>query len=188
MLRKPKYFFFLCNPWIEDQFSNRRGAYIIFCFTSHNLCPWKTTHSFPRANRSPKFNSPLFFAAFTFIAITYVTRYKKNRWHSCSEPTYHGQISSQLSPKIQSYINARYTVKKITWIWTSVLLNAPIEYQHFKMESLACAIQLMKKNCFMASIDLTDTYYTVPVAVEPENMYNFSGEVGCFNTHVHLMV
>ena len=45
-----------------------------------------------------------------------------------------------------------------------------------------------EENCFMASIDLTDTCYTVPVAVEPENMYNVSGEVGCFNTHVHLMV
>ena len=45
-------------------------------------------------------------------------------------------------------------------------LNASIEYQHFKMESLTCAIQLMKKNCYMASTDLTDVYYTVPVAVK----------------------
>lgn len=83
----------------------------------------------------------LFLAVFTFIPITYVTRYKKNRWHSCSEPTYHSQMSSQLSLKtlrfldencrsrekkwrkfVPSYINVRYTVKKITWIWTSVLL------------------------------------------------------------------
>ena len=45
-------------------------------------------------------------------------------------------------------------------------LNASIEYQHFKMQSLTCAIQLMNKNCYMASRDLTDAYYTVPVAVE----------------------
>ena len=43
----------------------------------------------------------------------------------------------------------------------------------FKMESLACAIQLMKKNCFMASLDLIDTYYTVPVAVEHRKCVQF---------------
>ena len=32
------------------------------------------------------------------------------------------------------------------------------------MESLSLAVQLMRKNCYMASIDLTDAYYTVPVA------------------------
>ena len=29
-----------------------------------------------------------------------------------------------------------------------------IEYKHFKMESLAFAVQIMRKNCCMASIDL----------------------------------
>ena len=45
-------------------------------------------------------------------------------------------------------------------------LNESIEYKHFKMESLSFAVQLMRKNCHMASIDLTDAYYTVPVAPE----------------------
>ena len=52
-------------------------------------------------------------------------------------------------------------------------LNASIEYQQFKMESLTCAAQLMKKNCYMASIDLTDAYYTVPVAVEHRKYLRF---------------
>ena len=52
-------------------------------------------------------------------------------------------------------------------------LNASIEYQHFKMESLTCAIQLMKKNCYMASTDLTDAYYTVPVAVKHRRYLRF---------------
>ena len=34
------------------------------------------------------------------------------------------------------------------------------------MENLSSAVQLMRKNCYMASIDLTDAYYTVPVAPE----------------------
>ena len=45
-------------------------------------------------------------------------------------------------------------------------LNESIENNHFKMESLSFAVQLMRKNCCMASIDLTDAYYTVPVAPE----------------------
>ena len=43
-------------------------------------------------------------------------------------------------------------------------LNEFIEYKHFKMESLAFAVQLMRKICYMASINLTNAYYIVPVA------------------------
>ena len=36
-----------------------RGAWIIFCFTLHNLYSWKTTNSFPRASHSPESNLPV---------------------------------------------------------------------------------------------------------------------------------
>ena len=52
-------------------------------------------------------------------------------------------------------------------------LNEFIEYEHFKMESLVFAVQLMRKNCYMASIDLTDTYYTVPVVQEHRKYLQF---------------
>ena len=45
--------------------------------------------------------------------------------------------------------------------------NECIEYEHFKMEQLTAAIQLMKKNCKMASIDLRHAYYSVNV--DPRN-------------------
>ena len=48
-----------------------------------------------------------------------------------------------------------------------------IEYKHFKMESLSLAVQLMRKKCYMASIDLTDAYYTVPVASEQRKYLRF---------------
>ena len=32
--------FLLHNPWIEDQFSNMRGTWFIFCFTLHNATKW----------------------------------------------------------------------------------------------------------------------------------------------------
>lgn len=42
-------------------------------------------------------------------------------------------------------------------------LNVDIQYQHFKMENLNSAINLMEKDCFMASIDLKDAYYSVNI-------------------------
>lgn len=42
--------------------------------------------------------------------------------------------------------------------------NKYVQYHHFKMDSLQTAIHLMTKDCFMASIDLKDAYYSVPIA------------------------
>ena len=42
-------------------------------------------------------------------------------------------------------------------------LNESVEYHHFKMENLRNAITHMTPNCFMASIDLNDAYYSVSV-------------------------
>jgi len=41
--------------------------------------------------------------------------------------------------------------------------NENVVYEHFKMENLKSATQLMKENCFMASVDLRHAYYSVPV-------------------------
>ena len=43
-------------------------------------------------------------------------------------------------------------------------LNLMLQYNHFKMECLQSAINLMTKDCFMASVDLKDAYYSVPIA------------------------
>ena len=42
-------------------------------------------------------------------------------------------------------------------------LNVDVEYIHFKMENLKSVLQLMDDNCFMASIDLKDAYYSVNI-------------------------
>ena len=42
-------------------------------------------------------------------------------------------------------------------------LNESMDYQHFKMETLNHALQLMTQGCYMASIDLKDAYYSIPV-------------------------
>ena len=41
-------------------------------------------------------------------------------------------------------------------------LNKFVEYEHFKMDSIHTCIELMRPNCYMASIDLKNAYYSVP--------------------------
>ena len=48
--------------------------------------------------------------------------------------------------------------------------NQHVEYQHFKMDSVWTAIRLITPNCYMASIDLKDAYYSVPIA-KPHQKY-----------------
>ena len=42
-------------------------------------------------------------------------------------------------------------------------LNTGILYQHFKMDNIHTALSLLSPNCYIASIDLQDAYYSVPV-------------------------
>ena len=43
-------------------------------------------------------------------------------------------------------------------------LKTYVEYNHFKMDTLESAICLMRPSCYMASIDLKEAYYSVPIA------------------------
>ena len=43
--------------------------------------------------------------------------------------------------------------------------NKNVVYRHFKMNNLKTTLNMMKQSCFMASIDLSDSCYSVPVAL-----------------------
>ena len=43
-------------------------------------------------------------------------------------------------------------------------LNKSVEYEHFKMTSLQTAIDMLRPDCWMGSVDLKDAYYSVPIA------------------------
>jgi len=51
---------------------------------------------------------------------------------------------------------------------------------HFKMDNLKSVVMLMKPNCFMATIDLKDAYYSVSIK-ESENISDLHGEISCFS-------
>lgn len=51
--------------------------------------------------------------------------------------------------------------------------NKHVTYHHFKMDSVWTAIRLMTPNCYMASIDLKDAYYSVPIANSHQKYLKF---------------
>ena len=51
--------------------------------------------------------------------------------------------------------------------------NANVTHHHFKMDNIRSAIRLMKPGCYMASIDLKDAYYTVPICKEHQKFLKF---------------
>ena len=52
-------------------------------------------------------------------------------------------------------------------------LNKFISHIHFKMDALQSCITLMTKNCFMASLDLTDAYCSVSISPDSPKYLKF---------------
>ena len=52
-------------------------------------------------------------------------------------------------------------------------LNKSIVYHHFKMDTLRSVIRLIRPNCFMATIDLKDAYYSVLVSEKHQKYLKF---------------
>ena len=70
--------------------------------------------------------------------------------------------------EIGEYLSPIFVTEKKNRSFRMILnlktLNQHVEYQHFKMDSVWTAIRLMTTNCYMASIDLKDAYFSVPIA------------------------
>ena len=53
--------------------------------------------------------------------------------------------------------------KDVRIILNLKFLNPAVSYGHFKMEHFDSAVKLVERNCFLASIDLKDAYYSVSI-------------------------
>lgn len=51
--------------------------------------------------------------------------------------------------------------------------NQSVEYHHFKMDTLETVVKLVKPGCYMASVDLKDAYYTVPIHPDHQKFLKF---------------
>ena len=52
-------------------------------------------------------------------------------------------------------------------------LNEIVQYHHFKMDTLHSILTLVKKDCWMASVDLKDAYYSCQIAEEHQKYLKF---------------
>ena len=59
-------------------------------------------------------------------------------------------------------------------------LNEYVLYQHFKMDGLPAVKSLMRPDCFMASLDLKDAYYSVPIHDKFRKYLRFSYKNVCY--------
>ena len=68
---------------------------------------------------------------------------------------------------IEDYFSNLFTTPKKDGTYRTILnlkhLNQECETSHFKMESLRQAVHMVQPNCYLASIDIKDAFYSVPV-------------------------
>ena len=54
--------------------------------------------------------------------------------------------------------------------------NESVSHYHFKMDSLSTIIKLVSQNCCMASVDMKDTYYSIPIRSSDRKFLRFIWE------------
>ena len=59
-------------------------------------------------------------------------------------------------------------------------LNKFVAYHHFNMDTFQTAVKLIRPGCFMASVDLRDAYYSIPVASEDRKFVMFKWQSSYF--------
>ena len=52
-------------------------------------------------------------------------------------------------------------------------LNKNLDTIHFKMDTIYSVLDLITPDCYMASIDLKDAYYSVPIKTEEQKNFKF---------------
>ena len=96
------------------------------------------------------------------------------------EPCYHeaGEFISPVStrPKKDGSFLMVFNLKSF---------NTHVTNHHFKMDNIWTAIRMMKPGCFMASIDLKDAYYSVPISSTDQKFLKFEWK-GTLYQFVHF--
>ena len=60
-------------------------------------------------------------------------------------------------------------------------LNKSVEFIHFKMHTIRDVLQLIRKNCFMISIDLKDAYHTIKIREDFQCFLKFNFKDQLYN-------
>ena len=106
--------------------------------------------------------------------------HKKKKSLTHTHEAKHQEWSPQ-SQQDQEYIlilNTATTSKKdgsLRTILNLEFLNKDCEKAHFIMESLRNALHMVRQGSYLASIDIKDAFYSVPISVSHRKYLKFSG-------------
>lgn len=86
-------------------------------------------------------------------------------------------VISEVEPRPDQILSPIFLVLKPNGTYRLILnlkaLNKYVVYNHFKMENINRARELISRNCFMASVDLEKAYYSISVHVECRKYLRF---------------
>ena len=84
------------------------------------------------------------------------------------EEMLHKQIIRETTHESTEFVSPIFIVKKPDGGTRLILnlkeLNEFVKYEHFKMDGIKTIINMVTRNCFMATIDLKDAYYSVAIS------------------------
>ena len=114
---------------------------------------------------------------------------RENQFSDDEKAVIRSEIEAQLTQEVieiapnfdqNEYISTIFVVPKKDGGYRVILnlkhLNEFIEKSHFKMSSLNAAIDLMTKDCYMASVDFKSAYYSVSVREKYRKYLRFEFE------------
>ena len=80
----------------------------------------------------------------------------------------HKRIIRESTHEPTEFVSPIFIVKKPAGGTRLILnlkeLNEFVKYEHFKMDGINTIINMVTRNCFMATIDLKDAYYSVAIS------------------------
>lgn len=74
---------------------------------------------------------------------------------------------------LSSYFLVPKTNGKFRFVLNLKDLNRFIKMDHFKMEDIRTALKLMTNGCFMATLDLQDAYFLIPIDTDSRKFLRF---------------
>lgn len=86
-------------------------------------------------------------------------------------------VIQEVESEINEFISPIFVRPKKNGEYRMILnlkeLNKHIEYQHFKMDSFESALNLIKENAYMSSVDLRHAYYSINIAEQHRKFLRF---------------
>ncbi|XP_076236334.1 uncharacterized protein LOC143180473 [Calliopsis andreniformis] len=96
-------------------------------------------------------------------------------------------VVGRCKPLVNQFISGIFLISKPDGSSRLILnlkqVNKFIKTSHFKLEDLRTSSDLMFQNCFMATLDLKEAYYLIPIAESSKKFlrFNFQGKLFEFN-------